>query len=307
MTPRADRTFGAPACTRRLARFLLWALLCLALPVAAEIPVPALTAHVNDTAGLLDAARRTALEQRLADFERTRGTQLVLLTLPTTDGEPIESFGLRVAEAWRIGRAKVDDGALLIVARDDRRVRIEVGYGLEGVLTDATSRRIIEEAIVPAFRAGDYAGGIEAALQRMMQVAAGEALPAPAPARPSAGDPYTLALFFAFFFAVALQGLRHGAVRAAGAGLAAGGATLLLTQLAAATGLSALAAIVLATLLGGRGGRGSRWASHRRYGGRDPGGWYGGGWGGGLGGGLGGGRFGGGGGGFGGGGASGSW
>jgi uncharacterized protein len=267
--------------------------------------VPPLVARVNDTAGLLDAARRAALEARLAAFEAERGTQLVVLTLPGTDGEPIESYALRVAEAWRIGRAKIDDGAILVVAREDRCVRIEVGYGLEGVLTDATSKRIVEETLLPAFRAGDYAGGIEAAMERLMQIAAGEDLPPPAAARNGDADPYALALFFAFFFAIALQGLRLAPLRASGAAVAAGGTTLLLTQLAAATGLSAIAAALLASLLGG-GRRGGRWTSHRRYGGREPGGWSTGPWGGGFGG-FGGGGFGGGGGSFGGGGASGNW
>ena len=284
---------------------LVWAA-CWAWACAAEVAVPALVAHVNDTAGLLDGAAREALEAKLVAFEAEHGSQLVVLTVPTTDGEPIESFGLRVAEAWRIGREKIDDGAILIVAAADRRVRIEVGYGLEGALTDATSRRIIDEAIVPAFRAGDYAGGIAAAVARMMQVAAGEALPPPAARQHGADNPYVLALFFAFFFSVALQGMRRSPLRVFGASAAAGGTTLLLTQVLAATGVSALVAVVLASLLGSGGG-GGRWSSHRRYGDRQPGGWYPGGFGGGLGGGTGGGSFGGGGGSFGGGGASGSW
>lgn len=305
MTLPAETRAAARVCARASA--ILLALLCWALPALAELPVPALTAHVNDTAGLLDAPRRAALEARLAAFEAERGTQLVALTLPTTDGEAIEAFGLRVAEAWRVGRDKIDDGALLIVASEDRRVRIEVGYGLEGALTDATSKRIIDETLVPAFRAGDYAGGIEAAMEQIMKVAAGEALPPPTPSRAAVEEPYALALFFAFFFAVALQGLRAAPLRAAGAAVAAGGATLLLTQVLAATGLSAVAAVVLANLFGGRGGSGPRWSSHRRYG-REAAGWRTGGWGGGgFGGGFGGGGFGGGGGSFGGGGASGGW
>jgi len=304
VTQAADTGGGA---RRRLPLVaLIVALLGFVGAPRAEVAVPPLTARVNDTAGLLDASRRAALEARLAAFETERGPQLVVLTVTSTDGEPIESYALRVAEAWRIGRAKIDDGAILVVASEDRRVRIEVGYGLEGVLTDATSKRIIEDTLVPAFRAGDYAGGIEAGMARLMQVVAGEALPPPTAKRSGDADPYALALFFAFFFAIALQGLRLAPLRAVGAAAAAGGTTLLLTQIAAATGLSAIAAALLAGLLGG-GGRGSRWASHRRYGGREPGGWSAGPWGGGFGGGFGGGGFGGGGGGFGGGGASGNW
>lgn len=304
MKPAAEAHRAAPLRVPFVA--LLLALFGVAFVAQAEVPVPALDARVNDTAGLLEPARRAALEARLAAFEAERGAQLVLLSLPTTDGEPIESYALRVAEAWRIGREKIDDGAILVVARDDRRVRIEVGYGLEGVLSDATSKRIIEETLVPAFRAGDYAGGIEAAMARMMQVVAGEALPPPAATRGDAADPYALALFFAFFFAIALQSLRAAPLRAGGAAVAAGGTTLLLTQVIGATGLSVIAAALLASLFGGGGRHGRRWASHRRYGGREAAGWSAGGWGGGFGGGLGGG-FGGGGGGFGGGGASGNW
>lgn len=303
MAAAAEKRVGrAP----RLAALLIcagWMLLA-----AAEVAVPALTARVTDTANLLAPAARDALEAKLAAFEAERGAQIVVLTVPTTEGEPIESYALRVADAWRVGRAKIDDGAILVVAAADRRVRIEVGYGLEGVLTDATSKRIIDEDLVPAFRRGDYAGGIEAAVSRMLQVVAGEALPPPAPVAGGAENPYALAVFFAFFFAVAMQGLRQAPVRAAGAAAAAGGTTLLLTQVLAATGVAAVAAVILASLFGAGGGRGSRWTSHRRYGGRDRGGWTSGGYGGGFGGGGGfSGGFGGGGGSFGGGGASGSW
>lgn len=302
--PAADLGTGT---RRRWPVFALClALAGLALAPRADVAVPPLVAHVNDTAGLLDPAHRDALEARLAAFEAERGTQLAVLTVPSTDGEPIESFALRVAEAWRIGREKIDDGAILVVASADRRVRIEVGYGLEGVLTDATSKRVIDETLVPAFRAGDYAGGIEAAMARLMQVAAGEALPPPAAPRADGTNAYALALFFAFFFAIALQGLRRKPLRTGGTAVAAGATTLLLTQVIGATGLAVLAGALLASLLGRRGGPDRHWTSHRRYGGREPGGWVPGGFGGGFGGGWGGG-FGGGGGGFGGGGASGSW
>ena len=104
-----------------------------------------------------------------------------MLIVPTTDGEAIEQFSLRVAEAWKIGRKKIDDGALLVVAKNDRHLRIEVGYGLEGALTDATTRRIIDEDITPKFKTGDFAGGISAGVNRMIRVIDGEKLPAPEP------------------------------------------------------------------------------------------------------------------------------
>lgn len=284
---------------RALLCALLFAAWCCARPAAAELPVPPLRAHVNDGAGLFDVARRDALEARLAAYETERGTQLVVLTVRTTDGEPIASYALRVAEAWRLGRKGVDDGALLVVATEDRRVRIEVGYGLEGAVSDATAKRIIDETLLPAFRAGDYAGGIEAAMTRLMEAATGEALPPPAAERHASESPYGPALFFALFFAAALRGAASAALRALGAAAAAAAVTFLVTRVLVAAAAAAVAAAVLAVLLGGAAGGGRRWVSHRRYGGFEPGGWHTGSWGGG--------RFGGGGGRFGGGGASGSW
>ena len=104
-----------------------------------------------------------------------------MLIVPTTDGEAIEQFSLRVAEAWKIGRKRVDDGALLVIAKNDRHLRIEVGYGIEGALTDVTTKRIIDEDITPKFKAGDFSGGISAGVERMIKVIDGEKLPAPAP------------------------------------------------------------------------------------------------------------------------------
>jgi uncharacterized protein len=294
----------------RAARLLPALLLALWTIVAmAELAVPPLTARVNDTVGILDEAARAALEAQLAAFEAERGTQIAALIVRSTEGESIEAYALRVAEAWKLGRDKPDDGALLVVALEDRALRIEVGYGLEGVLTDATSKRIIAETIVPAFRAGDHAGGIAQGLARMMTVAAGEDLPPPA-TRPQQ-SPFALALFFGVFFALMFRGLRAAPLRIGASGLVAGGTTLLLTQVFSAAGLSLVVAGLFAGLNGGGGP--SHWVSHRRYGGHSPGGWMpgapGGGFGGGgfSGGGFGGGGFSGGGGGFGGGGASGHW
>ena len=275
----------------------LLVLLALCLGAArAELPVPPPTARVTDTVGVLEAATRAALESKLAAFEAERGAQIAVLIVATTAGEPIESYALRVAEAWKLGRDGIDDGALLVIAVEDRALRIEVGYGLEGVLTDATSKRIIAETLVPALRAGDYAGGIERGVARMLAVVAGEALPAPA--RQQRENPFTLALFLAVFFGLMFRGLRAPSLRIGAAGLAAGGTTLLLTTVLPAAGLSLLVASLFAGL--GGGGGPTHWASHRRYGGHWPGGWTSGG--GGFGGG-----FSGGGGGFGGGGASGHW
>lgn len=153
----------------------LW--LCTAAALA-EVAVPPLTAQVTDLTGTLSAEERGALEQSLQAFEREKGSQVVVLLVPTTEPETIEQYSIRVADAWKIGREEPDDGVILIVAKEDRTVRIEVGYGLEGALTDAASKRIIEEAIVPRFRQGDFHGGIVAGVEAITRVIRGEELPA---------------------------------------------------------------------------------------------------------------------------------
>ncbi|MCP3386076.1 MULTISPECIES: YgcG family protein [unclassified Bradyrhizobium] len=153
--------------------------LAFAFAAAADVAVPQLTGRVVDRTGTLSSSDVAALSQKLADFEKRKGSQIAVLIVPTTDPETIEQFSIRVAEAWKIGRNKVDDGAILVVAKNDRHLRIEVGYGLEGALTDVTSRRIIDEVITPKFREGDFAGGISAGAERMMRVVDGEPLPAP--------------------------------------------------------------------------------------------------------------------------------
>ncbi len=163
---------------RAISRFLtLSALLCGAL--FAQVPVPPLTGHVVDQTRTLTAEQKQAIEQTLIAFEARKGSQLAVLLVPTTQPETIEQYALRVAERWQIGRKKIDDGAILLVAKNDRSVRIEVGYGLEGALNDATSKRIIEEVITPRFRQQDFAGGISEGVQRMVRVIDGEPLPAP--------------------------------------------------------------------------------------------------------------------------------
>ncbi|MCK1642282.1 TPM domain-containing protein [Bradyrhizobium sp. 157] len=160
---------------------LLALLLCWAASALALVAVPPLSGRVVDQTGTLTAGDIAALTQRLKDLETRKGSQIAVLIVPTTDGEAIEQFALRVAEAWKIGRKKIDDGALLVIAKNDRRLRIEVGYGLEGALTDATTRRIIDEDITPKFKSGDFAGGVSAGVNRMIAVANGEKLPEPEP------------------------------------------------------------------------------------------------------------------------------
>ncbi|WP_431201429.1 TPM domain-containing protein [Bradyrhizobium betae] len=155
--------------------------LAFVLPAAADVAVPALTGRVVDQTGTLSSSDVAALSQKLRDFETRKGSQVAVLIVPTTQPETIEQFSIRVAEAWKIGRKKIDDGAILIVAKNDRHLRIEVGYGLEGALTDVTSRRIIDEIITPKFRTGDFSGGISDGVDRMIRVIDGEPLPVPSP------------------------------------------------------------------------------------------------------------------------------
>ena len=143
--------------------------------------MPPLTGRVVDQTNTLTSATIETLNQRIRSFEQRKGSQIAVLIVPTTQPETIEQYSLRVAEAWKIGRRKIDDGALLVIAKNDHKLRIEVGYGLEGALTDVTSRRIIDEVIVPRFKQGDFAGGIGEGLNRMIGVIDGERLPAPAP------------------------------------------------------------------------------------------------------------------------------
>lgn len=161
----------------RLALLLFGWLGCGAAALASMVAVPPLSARVTDVTGTLAAEQVAHLEATLAGFEARKGAQVVVLMLPTTGDETIEQFGIRVMEAWKIGRKGVDDGVILIVAKNDRRLRIEVGYGLEGALNDATAKRIIAESITPQFKAGDFGGGIAAGVDAMLAVIDGEPLP----------------------------------------------------------------------------------------------------------------------------------
>jgi uncharacterized protein len=158
---------------------LLALLICWAVAAFADVAVPPLTGRVVDQTGTLSSGDIASLTQTLKNLELRKGSQVAVLIVPTTQPETIEQFSIRVAEAWKIGRKKVDDGALLVVAKDDRKLRIEVGYGLEGALTDVTTKRIIDEIITPKFRSGDFAGGISAGVERIIGVIDGEPLPAP--------------------------------------------------------------------------------------------------------------------------------
>jgi uncharacterized protein len=263
-----------------------------------DLSVPPLKARVTDLTETLSAAQRQALEQELAAFEQRKGAQIAVLLVPTTQPEAIEQYSIRVAESWKLGRKGVDDGLLLLVAKDDRKMRIEVGRGLEGVVPDVIAKRVIAEVITPFFKRGDFYGGVEAGVSRLLRIIDGEPLPAPRQRDPAwwGLDDF---LWIGLFLALALGGLlRAWFGRLLGATLT-GGVIGVLFWIIIGTLVGALIAAVvgfLVTLImaAGRGGGGGGWSS----GGASSGG----GWSGGDGGG-----FSGGGGDFGGGGASGSW
>jgi uncharacterized protein len=294
------------------ARALVLALLlCWAAAAAADVAVPPLSGRIVDLTGTLSSGFIDQQSARLKELEQRKGSQVAVLIVPTTQPETIEQYSIRAAEAWKIGRRKIDDGALLVIAKNDHKLRIEVGYGLEGALTDVTARRIIDEVIVPRFKTGDFEGGVAAGLTRMIGVIEGEPLPVP---RPEAShgqdiDLIDLASFWPFILVGALIigsvmravfGRLLGAAAAGGilgvigwfivgsliAGVVVGGLAFLLVLIVGES-----ASVGLGPRRGGGGGwsgGGGGWSSGSSSGGSDGG-------------------FSGGGGSFGGGGASGSW
>lgn len=269
----------------------------------AQVAIPPLRSPVTDLTGTLDAQQRGALEQTILEFEKRRGAQIAVLLVPSTQPETVEQYAVRAQEAWKIGRKDIDDGVLLVIAKDDRRLHIETGYGLEGALPDAIAKRIIDEDIVPRFRQNDFYGGVRAGVDRLMRIIEGEPLPAPrargAPQVSGYVDLIVPGLILVFVVGGVLRALFGRFLGSGVVGAIAGAAVW------AIAGSLAVALVVgiLAFVFGLFGGSGMR----RGYGGWGGGG-FGGGWGGGMrgGGGFGGGWSGGGGR-SGGGGASGGW
>lgn len=175
--------------------------LCAAVPVQAQdvLPVPALSARVIDQTGALSPEQRSALEAKLAAFEGSHGAQIAVLIVPSTAPEELADYAQRVGDAWKLGRADVGDGVLVVVALEQRRVRIAVAKALQGAIPDLAARQIIEQQIRPAFRGGDYAGGLNAAVDQLFTRITNEGLPAPA-ARPQAQQGLQLEELAMFFF-----------------------------------------------------------------------------------------------------------
>lgn len=251
----------------RLALAALWLLLVPAWAWAEEpVAIPSLTARVTDLTGTLAEGQRAELESALAAIEQAKGAQVAVLLLPTTRPETIEQFGIRLAEAWKVGRRGVNDGVIVIVAKSDRKMRIEVGYGLEGAIPDAVAKRIVAERMAPRFRQGDFHGGLMAAVAALGKAIEGEALPAPAGQASGASeavgdngpgdeDGYFVWLFLVVIFGSVLRALLglFGSLLAAGV---AGWLALALFGSWIAAAIAALVAFLFSFAKGGPGGGG---------------------------------------------------
>lgn len=243
---------------RLRAWLLAWALLWAAAASAQGVlPVPPLAGRVIDQTATLSPAQSAALDAKLAAFEAEAGPQIVLLLVPATAPEDIAAYAQRVADAWKIGRREVGDGLLVVVAKDDRAVRIEVAKALEGAVPDLAARQVIDRALVPAFRAGDYAGGLNQGVDLLMARIRGEALPAPAPrGGPAGGGRLPLEQFGMFLFigVMALGGVLSAVLgRKLGAlvtALAAGGAAWWISASLLLAAGAAVAAVLVVGVFG---------------------------------------------------------
>jgi len=287
------------------ATLLLLALLCVAPWARAQqlAALPALDSPVVDTTGTLDASAKQQLEQQALALQQRKGSQLQVLVIPSTQPEDIEQYTQRVFDAWKLGRKGIDDAVLIVVAKDDRKVRIQPGYGLEGAIPDITAGRVIREYMAPKFRTGDYAGGLADATAQLVKLIDGEPLPEPMSQQGdsgSGGGDWLFALFIALIVAQVARGIfgrLPAGVRGMLGGGVAGGAAWLLSSLIPVAGIGAF----IGLLVGLTTARSGRYARDGGWGGFGGGGWSGGGFGGGGGGWSGGGGM------SGGGGASGSW
>ena len=273
---------------------LVMLLLASSLAHAEFVVIPELKSRITDLTQTLSADQQAQLNAKLADFEQQKGSQIAVFILPTTQPEDIAQFSIRVVEKWKVGRAKIDDGILVLVAKDDRKIRIEVGYGLEGAIPDLTAKRVINEIISPQFKQGNFYGGLDAGVDKLIGLVNGESLPEPK-ASASAGNAIEnllpILLFGGLISGLVLRSMLGNFAGSAVNGSLVGGAVWLLGLALGAAAIFAIVAFFFTMMMGGRGMGG--------YGGMPMGG-----------GGFGGGgssSWGGGGGGFGGGGASGDW
>jgi uncharacterized protein len=296
------------AFARRALACVLLACVC-ALPATQAqsfAPIPALTSPAIDTTGTLDAQTIARLEQQAFALQQRKGSQLQILMVPTTQPEDVAAYAQRAFDQWKLGREKVDDAVLIVVAKNDRAARIHTGYGLEGAIPDITAGRVIQEYMVPKFREGDYAGGLEAASAQLVKLIDGEPLPEPMSKQGGDGPPMTwpVGIFIAFFAAMFARGFVNWLPRFARAVLAGGGAGVIAMVFSGVAWVAVLAAVLglFLGLMGIAGGRYVRRSTWGGFGGGSWGGSSGGGWSSGGGGG-----WSGGGGSSGGGGASGSW
>lgn len=234
---------------------------------ADEVPIPPLKARVTDQTGTLSPTQRATLEARLKEFEQRKGSQIAVLIVPTTQPEAIEQYSIRVVDQWKLGRKGIADGLLLLVAKNDRKVRIEVGRGLEGVIPDAIARRVIAEVIAPYFRNGDFAGGVDAGVSRLIRVIDGEPLPPPKK-RPSSaaglGDLLLFAIPIAALFGFMMRSWFGPLLGATVTGSATGLVFWLILGTLMLPIAAAVAAFIITMMMGmnGRGGGpGGGWSS----------------------------------------------
>ena len=281
-----------------LVAFLSFLFFSSQLAFAALVEIPELKTRVTDLTQTLSQAQQDQLEQKLAAFEAKKGSQIAVLIVPTTQPEDIAQYSIRVTDAWKLGREKPDDGVLLLVAKDDRKLRIEVGYGLEGAIPDLTAKRVISEFISPKFKQGDFYGGLEAGVDKLIGLVDGEALPAPDSAASNGRaieHILPILLFGGLISGLFLRSVFGTFPGSALNGGLLGGVVALLGVTLGGAAIFAFVAFIVTMMMGGGGGINGGIPTGGGYGG---GGWSGGGssgWGGG------------GGGGFGGGGASGDW
>jgi len=231
---------------------------------AAEIAVPPLKARVTDLTATLTSDQRAALEQKLAALEARKGSQVAVLLVPTTLPETVEQYAIRVFDQWKLGRKGMDDGVLLLVAKNDRKLRIEVGYGLEGAIPDAIARRVMDEDIVPLFKRGNFYGGISAGTDRVSKLIEGESMPPPKHTTVPGSGWSTETFFIGFIILAMASQLLHsllGRFLGAGvAGIAAGIVGYVLAGLTAAV-IIGFFAFVISLFIGATGRQGRGWSS----------------------------------------------